>query len=105
MLQVFIYGGVGPLPSDVTVAGVAKAFGVRMVCITGIENVIASILFCRYVMLIVFLLSNRLIQAPDEDFEEYLRHLIGEKCTGDRNEVISHESPNVPEFFYISIMW
>lgn len=30
-LQVFIYGGVGPLPSDLTVAGVAKAFGVRMV--------------------------------------------------------------------------
>jgi molybdopterin-biosynthesis enzyme MoeA-like protein len=53
--MVFIYGGVGPLHSDVTVAGVAKAFGVRM--------------------------------APDEDFEEYLRHLIGEKCTGDRNEM------------------
>lgn len=30
-LQVFIYGGVGPLPSDLTVAGVAKAFGVRTV--------------------------------------------------------------------------
>ncbi|KAI8011453.1 putative FAD synthase [Camellia lanceoleosa] len=40
---VFIYGGVGPLHSDVTVSGVAKAFGVRM--------------------------------APDEEFEEYLRHL------------------------------
>ncbi|GFP99279.1 fad synthase [Phtheirospermum japonicum] len=53
--MVFIYGGIGPLPSDVTVAGVAKAFGVRM--------------------------------APDEEFEEYLRHLIGEKCTGDRNEM------------------
>ncbi|CAA3020386.1 FAD synthase-like [Olea europaea subsp. europaea] len=53
--MVFIYGGVGPLHSDVTVAGVAKAFGVRM--------------------------------APDEEFEEYLRHLIGEKCTGDRNEM------------------
>ncbi|XP_071908301.1 uncharacterized protein [Coffea arabica] len=25
--------------------------------------------------------------APDEEFEEYLRHLIGEKCTGDRNEM------------------
>ncbi|CAI9783160.1 unnamed protein product [Fraxinus pennsylvanica] len=53
--MVFIYGGVGPLHSDVTVAGVAKAFGVRT--------------------------------APDEEFEEYLRHLIGEKCTGDRNEM------------------
>ncbi|KAL0336919.1 UNVERIFIED_CONTAM: FAD synthase [Sesamum calycinum] len=53
--MVFIYGGVGPLPSDVTVAGIAKAFGVRM--------------------------------APDEEFEEYLRHLIGERCTGDRNEM------------------
>ncbi|GER36847.1 phosphoadenosine phosphosulfate (PAPS) reductasefamily protein [Striga asiatica] len=52
---VFIYGGVGPLPSDVTLAGVAKAFGVRT--------------------------------APDEEFEEYLRHLIEEKCTGDRNEM------------------
>lgn len=28
------------------------------------------------------------IQAPDEEFEEYLRHLIGDHCTGDRNEVI-----------------
>ncbi|KAI8019532.1 putative FAD synthase [Camellia lanceoleosa] len=37
---VFIYGGVGPLHSDVTVSGIAKAFG-----------------------------------APDEEFEEYLRHL------------------------------
>ncbi|KAK1400191.1 Phosphoadenosine phosphosulfate (PAPS) reductase family protein [Heracleum sosnowskyi] len=53
--MVFIYGAVGPLHSDVTVAGVAKAFGVRT--------------------------------APDEEFEEYLRHLIGEKCTGDRNEM------------------
>ncbi|KAG5556845.1 hypothetical protein RHGRI_007182 [Rhododendron griersonianum] len=53
--MVFIYGGVGPLHSDVTVAGVAKAFGVRV--------------------------------APDEEFEEYLRHLISDKCTGDRNEM------------------
>lgn len=53
--MVFIYGGVGPLHSDITVAGVAKAFGVRM--------------------------------APDEEFEEYLRHLIGDKCTGDHNEM------------------
>ncbi|XP_057478654.1 uncharacterized protein LOC130766007 isoform X2 [Actinidia eriantha] len=52
---VFIYGGVGPLHSDVTVAGVAKAFGVRL--------------------------------APDEELEEYLRHLIGDKYTGDRNEM------------------
>ncbi|XP_048321247.1 uncharacterized protein LOC107431971 isoform X2 [Ziziphus jujuba] len=53
--MVFIYGGVGPLHSDVTLAGVAKAFGVRL--------------------------------APDEEFEEYLRHLIGDHCTGDRNEM------------------
>ncbi|CAN1304958.1 Protein AF_2251 [Linum perenne] len=52
---VFMYGGVGPLHSDVTSAGVAKAFGVRL--------------------------------APDEEFEEYLRHLIGKNCTGDRNEM------------------
>ncbi|KAK6231668.1 MoaB/Mog domain - like 1 [Theobroma cacao] len=52
---VFLYGGVGPLHSDVTLAGVAKAFGVRL--------------------------------APDEEFEEYLRHLIGDHCTGDRNEM------------------
>jgi hypothetical protein len=30
-IQVFIYGGVGPLHSDVTSSGVAKAFGVRLV--------------------------------------------------------------------------
>ncbi|PIM99231.1 3'-phosphoadenosine 5'-phosphosulfate sulfotransferase (PAPS reductase)/FAD synthetase [Handroanthus impetiginosus] len=72
--MVFIYGGVGPLPSDVTMAGVAKAFGVRL--------------------------------APDEEFEEYLRHLIGERCTGDRNEMaqlpegitelLHHEKLSVP---------
>lgn len=27
------------------------------------------------------------MKAPDEEFEEYLRHLIGERCTGDRNEM------------------
>ncbi|KAL2487357.1 phosphoadenosine phosphosulfate (PAPS) reductase family protein [Abeliophyllum distichum] len=53
--MVFMYGGFGPLPSDITVAGVAKAFGVRM--------------------------------APDEEFEEYLRHCKGEKCIGDSNEI------------------
>ncbi|XP_012569683.1 uncharacterized protein [Cicer arietinum] len=53
--MVFIYGGVGPLHSDVTLAGIAKAFDVRL--------------------------------APDEEFEEYLRHIIGDQCTGDRNEM------------------
>ncbi|XP_058077649.1 uncharacterized protein LOC131226016 isoform X2 [Magnolia sinica] len=53
--MVFIFGGVGPMHSDVSVAGVAKAFGVRL--------------------------------APDEEFEEHLRHLIGDQCTGDRNEI------------------
>ncbi|XP_042475929.1 FAD synthase isoform X2 [Macadamia integrifolia] len=53
--MVFIYGGVGPLHSDVSVAGVAKAFGVRL--------------------------------APDEEFEEYLRHLMSDQYTGDRNEM------------------
>ncbi|XP_057773275.1 uncharacterized protein LOC130992595 [Salvia miltiorrhiza] len=72
--MVFIYGGVGPLPSDLTVAGVAKAFSVRM--------------------------------APDEEFEEYLRHILGERCTGDRNEMaqlpegitelLHHEKLRVP---------
>ncbi|XP_031118843.1 FAD synthase-like [Ipomoea triloba] len=72
--MVFIYGGVGPLHSDVTVAGVAKAFGVRL--------------------------------APDEEFEEYLRRIIGGKCTGDKNEMaqlpegitelLHHEQLEVP---------
>ncbi|RVX11937.1 FAD synthase [Vitis vinifera] len=71
----FIYGGVGPLHSDVTLAGVAKAF-----------------VFVWY--------------APDEEFEEYLRHLIGDHCTGDRNEMaqlpegitelLHHEKLSVP---------
>jgi len=59
------------LHSDVTLAGVAKAFGVRL--------------------------------APDEEFEEYLRHLISEQCTGDRNELpegitelLHHEKLSVP---------
>lgn len=53
--MVFIYGGIGPLHSDVTLAGVAKAFAVRL--------------------------------APDEEFEEYLRQVIGDYCPGDRNEM------------------
>ncbi|KAF5799195.1 putative GDP-fucose protein O-fucosyltransferase [Helianthus annuus] len=71
---VFIYGGVGPLHSDVTVGGVAKAFGVRL--------------------------------APDEEYEEYLSHVFGDKCTGDRNEMaqlpegitelLQHEKLRVP---------
>ncbi|KAM7264771.1 hypothetical protein ACFE04_002454 [Oxalis oulophora] len=71
---VFIYGGVGPLHSDVTLAGIAKAFGVRL--------------------------------APDEEFEEHLRFLIGDQCTGDKNEMallpegitelLPHESLPVP---------
>lgn len=52
---VFIYGGIGPLHSDVTLAGVAKAFAVRL--------------------------------APDEEFEEYLRQVVGDYCPGDRNEM------------------
>lgn len=72
--MVFLYGGIGPLHSDVTLAGVAKAFGVRL--------------------------------APDEEFEEYLRNLIGYQCTGDRNEMaqlpegitelLLHEKLSVP---------
>ncbi|KAI7726357.1 hypothetical protein M8C21_008013, partial [Ambrosia artemisiifolia] len=71
---VFVYGGVGPLHSDVTVGGVAKAFGVRL--------------------------------APDEEYEEYLSHLFGDKCTGNRNEMaqlpegitelLQHEKLRVP---------
>ncbi|KAL0375027.1 UNVERIFIED_CONTAM: FAD synthase [Sesamum radiatum] len=53
--DVFIFGGFGPLPSDITVAGVAKAFGGRM--------------------------------APSEELQEHLRRHIGEKCTGDTNEI------------------
>lgn len=53
--MVFMYGGVGPLHSDVTLAGVAKAFGVRL--------------------------------APDEEFEEYLTHIVDYQCTGNRNEM------------------
>ncbi|XP_031475244.1 uncharacterized protein LOC116247294 isoform X1 [Nymphaea colorata] len=53
--MVFIYGAVGPLHCDVSLAGVAKAFGVRL--------------------------------APDEEFEEYLRHLIGDKSSGEKNEM------------------
>lgn len=52
---IFLFGGLGPLHSDVSLAGVAKAFGVRL--------------------------------APDEEFEEYLRHLMGNNCTGNRNEM------------------
>lgn len=53
--MIFLFGGVGPLHSDISVAGLAKAFGVRL--------------------------------APDEEFEEHLRHVIGDQCTGNRNEM------------------
>ncbi|KAL0409972.1 UNVERIFIED_CONTAM: FAD synthase [Sesamum latifolium] len=53
--KVFIYGGFGPLPSDITIAGVAKAFGGRT--------------------------------APSEELQEHLWRHIGEKCTGDTNEM------------------
>ncbi|KAF5189975.1 Fad synthase [Thalictrum thalictroides] len=72
--MVFIIGGVGSLASDVSVAGVAKAFGVRL--------------------------------APDEEFEEYLRHAIADHCMGHRNEMarlpegitelLHHESLQLP---------
>jgi hypothetical protein len=32
--------------------------------------------------------GDLLVQAPDEEFEEYLRHIISDQCIGDRNEVI-----------------
>jgi hypothetical protein len=32
--------------------------------------------------------GDMLMQAPDEEFEEYLRHIISDQCIGDRNEVI-----------------
>ncbi|KAG0453143.1 hypothetical protein HPP92_025807 [Vanilla planifolia] len=51
---IFLFGGLGPLHSDVSLAGVAKAFGVRL--------------------------------APDEEFEEYLSHLV--HCSsGGKNEM------------------
>nr|KAJ0224587.1 hypothetical protein LSAT_V11C100021320 [Lactuca sativa] len=53
--MVFLYGGVGPLPSDVSIAGVAKALSVCL--------------------------------APNEEFEEHLRNLYGEKWSGDSNEM------------------
>ncbi|KAI0510059.1 hypothetical protein KFK09_010659 [Dendrobium nobile] len=52
---IFLFGALGPLHSDVSLAGVAKAFGVRL--------------------------------APDEEFEEYLRHIMGNHSTGNRNEM------------------
>ncbi|CAK7343192.1 unnamed protein product [Dovyalis caffra] len=73
--MVFLYGGVGPLHSDVTLAGVAKAFGVRL--------------------------------APDEEFEEYLRHLISDHCSGDRNEghsFIMWNDDNLLEIMYL-LLW
>lgn len=33
-LQIFVLGEVGPLASDISIAGVAKAFGVRLVFIS-----------------------------------------------------------------------
>lgn len=38
-------------------------------------------LLCRF--------SCSIFQAPDEEFEEHLNHLIGDEFTGNRNEVIN----------------
>lgn len=38
-------------------------------------------LLCRF--------SFSIFQAPDEEFEEHLNHLMGDEFTGDRNEVIN----------------
>ncbi|WZZ53565.1 hypothetical protein YC2023_053672 [Brassica napus] len=40
-------------------------------------------------------LKTKYNNAPDEEFEEYLRHLISEQCTCDRNEISSIKCPNV----------
>ncbi|THU44321.1 hypothetical protein C4D60_Mb02t06190 [Musa balbisiana] len=97
--MVFLLGGLGPMHSDVSLAGVAKAFGVRL-----IDSVAALVEQQKSTNDMVFLLGGlgpmhsdvslagvakafgvRL--APDEEFEEYLRLLIGKHCTGDRNEM------------------
>lgn len=46
--------------------------------------------FIMYAVRVLLLLLSTIsffLKAPDEEFEEYLRHLLGERCTGDRNEV------------------
>ncbi|XP_043804724.1 uncharacterized protein LOC110627543 isoform X3 [Manihot esculenta] len=45
---------------------------------------------CRKLLSIGWSVSQTVIvqnDAPDEEFEEYLKHLIGDYCTGDRNEM------------------
>ncbi|XP_022767281.1 uncharacterized protein LOC111311815 isoform X2 [Durio zibethinus] len=45
---------------------------------------------CRKLHSIGWLTSQTAVvrnDAPDEEFEEFLRHLIGDHCTGDRNEM------------------
>ena len=69
--------------SDVSLAGVAKGFGVRLV------RFHALLLLILYGTTLLFfaLLYKFDWQAPDEEFEEFLRQQAGELCPGDKNEV------------------
>ncbi|KAJ0771417.1 hypothetical protein HanPI659440_Chr07g0268901 [Helianthus annuus] len=70
-------------------------------------------MFCRNVLISPFVKKNyrelRLLLvlcAPDEEYEEYLSHVFGDKCTGNRNEMaqlpegitelLQHEKLRVP---------
>jgi hypothetical protein len=46
--------------------------------------------------------GDLLVQAPDEEFEEYLRlrHIISDQCIGDRNEVICFRKAMFFYFFW-----
>lgn len=46
-----------------------------------------------------------LLQAPDEEFEEHLRHLIGEKCSGDKNEVSAFFKSNTVDKNDIALLY
>jgi len=87
---VFTSGGVGPTHDDVTMAGIARGFGVNLVSHTGIKN----ILYSRYEKDLINSSVIKMTEVPegsDIDFHENMRFPV----VSFKNVVIF---PGIPEY-------